>query len=102
MPQNEDAASPLHGMRPCIAIVPIETAQPPSPSGGGALELSPALGGGGDAMESAGSHGQVQLYTLRTHSTVQTLHFSSRVLSVRASCRLLIVALDAQAHVNPC
>ena len=38
----------------------------------------------------------VQVYTLRTHSVVQTLHFSSRVLSVRASCRLLIVALDAQ------
>ena len=40
--------------------------------------------------------GVVQVYTLRTHSIVQTLHFSSRVLSVRASCRLLIVALDAQ------
>ena len=40
--------------------------------------------------------GLVQVYTLRTHSIVQTLHFSSRVLSVRASCRLLIVALDAQ------
>ena len=42
----------------------------------------------------------VQVYTLCTHSVVQTLHFSSRVLSVRALCRLLIVALDAQ--VCPC
>ena len=40
----------------------------------------------------------VQIYTLRTHSIVQTLHFNSRVLSVRASCRLLIVALDAQVR----
>ncbi len=40
--------------------------------------------------------GMVQVYTLHSHSVVQTLHFSSRVLSVRASCRLLIVALDAQ------
>ncbi len=45
-----------------------------------------------------GPSGVVQVYTLRTHSVVQTLHFSSRVLSVRASCRLLIVALDAQVH----
>ena len=40
----------------------------------------------------------VQVYTLRTHSVVQTLHFNSRVLSVRASCRLLIAALDAQVR----
>ena len=53
---------------------------------------------GMDGLESAGSPGQVQLYTLRTHSVVRTLTFTSRVLSVRASPRLLIVALDAQAR----
>lgn len=50
-----------------------------------------------DGLESAGSPGLVQIYTLRTHSVVRTLTFTSRVLSVRASPRLLIVALDAQA-----
>jgi hypothetical protein len=92
MPQREEAGSLLKGMRPCIAIVPIETAQPASPT-----SAQDCSGLGGDALESAGLHGQVQLYTLRTHSVVQTLQFSSRVLSIRASCRLLIVALDAQA-----
>jgi len=52
---------------------------------------------GSDGLESAGSPGLVQLYTLRTHTVVRTLTFTSRVLSVRASPRLLIVALDAQA-----
>ena len=50
-----------------------------------------------DGLESAGSPGLVQIYTLRTHSVVRTLTFTSRVLSVRVSPRLLIVALDAQA-----
>ncbi len=52
---------------------------------------------GSDGLESAGSPGLVQLYTLCTHSVIRTLTFTSRVLSVRASPRLLIVALDAQA-----
>ena len=92
-PQQKDVPGmPLHGLRPCLAIVPVDdTADslsgpaPAQPSSEGACEL-----------ENAGSSGMVQVYTLRTHSVVQTLHFNSRVLSVRASCRLLIVALDAQ------
>ena len=33
LPQKEDTeSSPLHGMRPCLAIVPVEGAQPTSPS----------------------------------------------------------------------
>ncbi|EIE22763.1 hypothetical protein COCSUDRAFT_63899 [Coccomyxa subellipsoidea C-169] len=96
MPQREDTpSSPLHGMRPCLAIVPVESAQPASPSAAG-REGSVGV----DGLESAGSPGLVQLYTLRTHSVVRTLTFTSRVLSVRASPRLLIVALDAQA--GPC
>ncbi|CAL8470762.1 g10304 [Coccomyxa elongata] len=92
LPQREDTeSSPLHGMRPCLAIVPVEGAQPTSPSAN-ARESSL----GSDGLESAGFPGLVQLYTLRTHSVIRTLTFTSRVLSVRASPRLLIVALDAQ------
>ena len=99
-PQHKDVPGrPLHGLRPCLAIVPVDNAAD-SPSG-----PAPAQPGaeGACELENAGSSGMVQLYTLRTHSVVQTLHFNSRVLSVRASCRLLIVALDAQvgAACNP-
>ena len=93
-PQKRDApGSPLHGLRPCLAIVPVDNA-PVSPA-----RAQPAVQAGAESaceLESAGPSGVVQVYTLRTHSVVQTLRFSSRVLSVRASCRLLIVALDAQ------
>ena len=93
-PQKSDPpGSPLHGLRPCLAIVPVDNA-PESPA-----RPQPAAEAGAEPaceLESAGPSGMVQVYTLRTHSVVQTLHFSSRVLSVRASCRLLIVALDAQ------
>lgn len=94
-PQKRDVpGNPLHGLRPCLAIVPVDSA-PESPG-----RAQPAQLGAEPAceLESAGASGVVQVYTLRTHSVLQTLHFSSRVLSVRASCRLLIVALDAQVH----
>ena len=92
-PQQKDVPGrPLHGLRPCLAIVPVDnTADSPS----GPAPAQPGTEGACE-LENAGSSGMVQVYTLRTHSVVQTLHFNSRVLSVRASCRLLIVALDAQ------
>lgn len=97
-PQKSDTpGSPLHGLRPCLAIVPVDNAPegPARPQPAAEAGVEPAC-----ELESAGPSGVVQVYTLRTHSVVQTLHFSSRVLSVRASCRLLSVALDAQ--VRPC
>lgn len=96
-PQQRDApGSPLHGLRPCLAIVPVDSASD-SPSSPQAAQADTEPG---CELESAGSSGVVQVYTMRTHSVAQTLRFSSRVLSVRASCRLLIVALDAQVCVG--
>ena len=98
-PQQKDVPGrPLHGLRPCLAIVPVDnTADLPS----GPAPAQPGAEGACE-LENAGSSGMVQVYTLRTHSVVQTLHFNSRVLSVRASCRLLIVALDAQVSAACC
>lgn len=42
LPQREDtASSPLHGMRPCLAIVPVESAQPAPPSATRVMPLAP-------------------------------------------------------------
>lgn len=44
LPQKEDTeSSPLHGMRPCLAIVPVEGGQPTSPSATARVILLPSL-----------------------------------------------------------
>jgi hypothetical protein len=87
LPQEPDKkGSPLYNYRPILAIVPVDT-------------ISTLYGSEeGEVEDGAKTCGLLQLYSLHTHSYVHTLKFTSRVLSVRCSTRMIVVALDAQIH----
>ncbi|DBA69654.1 TPA: hypothetical protein ACH3X2_012712 [Trebouxia sp. C0005] len=74
-------SSPSCNAWPVLAIVPSPTADSATPS-----------------HSSTSSSHCVQLYSLQSHSYLHSLSFSSRVLSLKCSPRLIVVALDAQIH----
>lgn len=80
-PRSEDPLDgPLHDTRPLLAVVP-------TPSSNGTV---------GSSKQPAAQQHCVRLYSLRTQGYVKTLTFSSEVLSVLCSSRVLVVALKAQ------
>ncbi len=74
-------SSPLCNAWPVLAIVPSPTADSATTS-----------------HSSRSSNHCVQLYSLQSHSYLHSLGFNSRVLSLKCSPRLVVVALDAQIH----
>lgn len=82
LPCSEDPPtplSPLHDATPVLALVP--ALEPVSTS----------------STDSKPAH-SVQLYSMRSHTYVHSLTFNSQVLSLKCSCRFIVVALDAQIH----
>ncbi|KAK9845302.1 hypothetical protein WJX81_002840 [Elliptochloris bilobata] len=85
-PDEPDAPkAPLYGARPLLAVVPGD-----APARAASPPAQPLAGDGGGAVDS------VALYSLRKHCYARELTFGGRVLAVRASRRLLVVALEAQ------
>lgn len=84
------APDELSADRPLLAVVPV----PEPPSGGGAAGPSPA--GAGQQQPPPQQQHNLLLYSLRSHGYVRSLAFSSEVLGVQASSRLLVVALRGQ------
>lgn len=76
--QAPTSLSPLHNATPVLAVVPAPFLQPAS-------------------TDAKPGH-RVQLYSMRSHTYVHSLSFNSPVLSLKCSCRLIVVALDAQIH----
>ncbi|KAL0039055.1 hypothetical protein WJX77_006537 [Trebouxia sp. C0004] len=74
-------SSPLCSAWPVLAIVP-----------------SPTADSAATSHSSMSSNHCVQLYSLQSHSYLHSLSFNSRVLSLKCSPRLIVVALDAQIH----
>ena len=87
--EPDPSSSPMKGQRPVLAVVPCS--QTASASSGGAA----AAGGGGGGGPSSSS-GTIELHSAASQALVRILTFHSRVISVRASPRILAVALETQ------
>ncbi len=88
---DEEACDALCGDRPLLAVVP--ATEPPSLALGAAGR--PSAVGAAQPQPQPQQH-LVQLYGLRSHGFCRTLSFSSEVLGLQASGRLLVVALRGQ------
>lgn len=90
---DEEASNALFADRPLLAVVP--AAEPPLST---ALSAAgrPASAGAAQQAQRDQLHHIVQLYSLRSHGRARTLSFSSEVLGLQASGRLLVVALRGQ------
>ncbi|KAI7838484.1 hypothetical protein COHA_007747 [Chlorella ohadii] len=88
---EEEACDALCGDRPLLAVVP--ATEPPGSLHSAAGRSLAA--GAAQAQREAQQH-LVQLYSLRSHGFCRTLSFSSEVLGLQASGRLLVVALRGQ------
>jgi len=79
--ERDEAASPLHGHRPILAVVPCE-------------DLPPA-----GAREGGRQRGVIELHSLCSQTIVHLLSFHGCVVAVQATPRAIAVSLEAQVHV---
>lgn len=77
-PARVDTPSdPFYRARPCLAVIPCEETH---------------------SQASGSFDGLVQFYSFKSHTFVHALTFQTRVLSLRTSKRMIVVAVDAQVH----
>jgi hypothetical protein len=84
VPQPKEAdcpQSPLYHERPCLAVIPAEVSASSVPH------------------DQQDVNGLVQFYSFPSNTIVHSLTFQSRVLSLRTSKRIIVVAVDAQVCV---
>eukprot|EP00884_Botryococcus_braunii_P017551 jgi/Botrbrau1/447/Bobra.110_2s0094.2 len=75
----DSPTDPFYKARPCLAIIPCEASTGQTP----------------DSLD-----GMVQFYSFKSHTFIHTLRFQTRVLSLRTSNRIIVVAVDAQILVH--
>jgi hypothetical protein len=82
LPREADCPqSPLYHERPCLAVIPAEVSASSVPH------------------DQQDVNGLVQFYSFPSNTIVHSLTFQSRVLSLRTSKRIIVVAVDAQVCI---